>query len=310
MGLITTLDKSRSIYLKSNHTLGRDMGAADTLLTNPLCSRIHCILSYNKDSWVIEDKSKNGTWLNKKSLPKGKTKLSVGDKITFPGESKEAWLFSDDRAPKPVLVDKDSERYVELDDHCNILPSEGKVELLITKQDNSWMVEEGERVYNIRHGSTLMFADQLWHFYPNDVIFNTVTQIIKRADVSLPTLTFNVSLNEENVGINASSDTGQKDFGYKAHHSLLLELARRCIDDEKSGIAVSEHGWLSTDLLISALGIEPTHLNLLIYRSRKAFESSGLDFIPIERRQGEIRLSPCKLSIKKGDAILNYDRAS
>ncbi len=306
MGLLTTFDESRCIYLKSSPTLGRDSGLVDTLLHDPLCSRLQCIVSYHKEGWVIEDKSKNGTWLNGDRLKPGRNKLRVGDQINFPGDTKEVWRFADNAAPRPVLVDRATDRYLELNDHCNILPNEEDPELLITKQGDDWIVEEGERVYNISGGSALMFSNQLWHFYPNDLIFNTVTQIVKRVDHSIPQLSFKVSLNEENVQMSVAAESVKKEFGYKAHHVLLRELARRCIEDEKSGIATSEHGWISSDLLIKVMGIEPTHLNLLIYRSRKAFESCGLDYTPIDRRQGEIRLNPCKLSVIKGDVALSY----
>lgn len=68
MGILKDLTTGRSIYLKPTHILGRDPNIVDTPLTNPMCSRLQCVLHYQNGSWFINDKSKNGTFLNGKRL--------------------------------------------------------------------------------------------------------------------------------------------------------------------------------------------------------------------------------------------------
>jgi len=119
-------------------------------------------------------------------------------------------------------------------------------------------------------------------------------------------LHFDISLNEENVNLTTCYKGESSDAGYKAHHQLLLSLARRYFEDRDQNIPLRDRGWLATELLLKYMGIESNHLNILIYRSRKAFESIGFPYPPIARRHGEIRLIACDINLQKGDEVLNY----
>lgn len=307
MGKLIHRENGTLIYLRPMHSIGRDPTISDTPLENPLCSRMHCIIQFNGSNWVIFDKSKNGTYVNDNKLEEPKTILKNGDKISFPKQSHDAFEVICLKPPKPVLISSKLDQYIELED-LSILPSETSSELLITRHPTTkkWIVERGESTKLIKSGSTVYMDGDIWTFFSNDIISNTQTQTLYD-DITIPvSLKFYVSLNEENIFLQGSIEHSPFDFGYKAHHHLLLALARRYLDDEKNKIPLQEHGWISTEVLLRDLGITGSHLNMLIFRARKAFHSANKRYEMLDRRNGEIRLKPCSFSIRKGNDVLGY----
>ncbi|WP_444893565.1 FHA domain-containing protein [Microbulbifer sp. TRSA001] len=306
MGLLVNSKTKQRIYLKSIHSMGRDAESCDTALYCPLCSRLQCVIRYQNSAWYLYDESRNGTYLNGAKLSSGGIRLKEGDNISFPGDQDNNWTLEDISSPSSVLLFNGGEQYIELE-KCNALPNERHPELLITKEEDSlhWFIEQGELVKPLRGGDRLYLSGQPWVFYPNDMVLETQAYQIQDSKDELH-LFFGVSLNEENVQLVTSCRKIEKDMGYKVHHQLLVILARRLISDVNSGFPLRDSGWIATDLLLRELRIEAAYLNILIYRSRTAFERAGIKHPPIDRRQGELRLRPCRVSIQKGEELVEH----
>ncbi|WP_226647856.1 FHA domain-containing protein [Microbulbifer variabilis] len=306
MGILVNSKTKQRIYLKSIHSMGRDPESTDTTLECPLCSRLQCTIRYQNDLWYLYDESRNGTYLNNKKIPLGGVQLKEGDYISFPEDRDNTWSFVDSSSPMSVLLLNGGEEYIELE-NCNILPNETNAELLITheRESGQWFIEQGESIKLIRGGDRVSLSGRSWVFYSNENIADTKTFKIEKNNDQLK-IFFGVSLNEENVQLVTTYNHVEQDMGYKVHHQLLLILARRLVEDETKELPIRDSGWISTDFLLHELKIESNHLNILIFRARSAFERAGIKNPPIDRRQGEIRLRPCGITIQKGSELVEF----
>ena len=308
MAKFKSLNNDRLIYLKPVHVFGRDPQTSDVVLECPMCSRLHAVVRWQAGSWLLTDESRNGCELNGKPMVTGRSvKLNVDDCISFPGEPKQSFVVVSDEAPQAVLLGKDSGDIHELQ-RINILPNEEQAECLICNQGDHWLVEQGEAVFPLYDGQTLVLAEREWVFHPNDLLQDTIPQLHhSKAEESLK-MTFNISLDEENIGLVMDTDHAQYNLGEKAHHYPMLLLAKQRIVDKDKGIAEKEMGWLSTDVLMHELRTDASHLNILIYRARKAVSQIdpllGRDMI--QRRPGEIRIMHCDMTLNKGEDQLQY----
>lgn len=309
MGIINNKNNNQTIHLKTVHMFGRDT-ASDTVLDHPLSSRLHCIIRYQSNNWLITDQSKNGTYLNGKLLSSGKSiKLRLHDKISFPGAEKELWELIDTHPPKPMLIHKSSNRVLILED-TNLLPSQDHAELVLSRETKHWLVERGDSMSIINNGDFLHFNDEQWQLSTNEFLQDTVVQLRQPVLDTSPKLNFSISLCEEHIDLTIKWKEQTWQLGQKAHHYLLLLLAKHRILDEERGVPTKDQGWLVIDTLLYDMNIDSNHLNILIYRARKAIGKLELSTSLIERRSGEIRLNNCDLTLEKGDTQQNYQMAS
>ena len=71
-------------YLNACHCFGRSPTNVDTIINALEVSRIHAVVEWSNEQWVIRDISNNGTWINNKKLIKDRAHaLKTGDKIFF-----------------------------------------------------------------------------------------------------------------------------------------------------------------------------------------------------------------------------------
>ncbi|MCD9460561.1 FHA domain-containing protein [Marinibactrum halimedae] len=295
------------IQLRSTHSFGRDVNNCDTGLSDSLCSRNHCIIEYIGNTWVLIDHSKNGTYVNNKKVEAKRVSLNKDDTLTFSKKGGESFIVISTEPPQPFLINQSKNHFIQLTSN-NILPNENHPELLIYRHNFEWVLEHDKTVKKLYSHDNITLNKESWVFFPNDTIQDTVTHAINGlSSIHRYTLYFSVSLNEENVQVSIQHhDDTLIDFGYKAHHHILLILARQRLLDEARCIPDSEHGWIANEVLTSELGIDTSHLNTHIYRLRKAFEEIKFPQTPVERRFGELRLSTCPFIIKKGNTNEQY----
>jgi hypothetical protein len=118
------------------------------------------------------------------------------------------------------------------------------------------------------------------------------------------TLSFSVARHEEFVRLALSDDVGGRtiDLGGRAHHYLLLTLARHRLADAEAGLPDTSCGWVYADDLERDLFLDATAVNLHIYRARRLLEASGLrdGAAVVERRRGtrEMRIGSRRLTIE------------
>lgn len=298
MGVFNSVHSKTSIYLKPVHIFGRDANAADTLISHQGSSRLHCVMRWQSGHWFVTDESKNGCFVNGKRIEKGRSLcLKKSDVFSTSNDNSVAWTLEDDSAPSPIIINKESSSWIELDS-LNILPNEDASECQINQKDQEWFFENDDEHFAITEGFSFTMEGKLWHFYPNSLFQET--EFFSEEAQKPPELTFDVSRNEEHVGIVLRSQNEEFNLGRKIFHYLILELARYRLEDINA--KESDRGWMSNDLVLHKLGIDMNHLNIQIYRARKAIKEYSPYWSQhlIERRRGEVRLSECKVNILQG----------
>ncbi|TQV88041.1 FHA domain-containing protein [Aliikangiella coralliicola] len=298
MGIFNSIHSKTSIYLKPVHIFGRDSNTADTVISHQGSSRLHCVLRWQAGHWFVTDESKNGCFINGKRIEKGHSLcLAKGDVFSTCKNNSAAWTFEDESAPKPIILNKESSRWIELEP-LNILPDENTPECQIVQQGQHWFFEKDHEHVSISEGFSFLMEGKHWHFFPNFLLQET--EYVADQKREIPEIIFDVSRNEEHVGIIFRSQNEEFNLGRKIHHYLILELARHRLED--SDAQESDRGWMSNDLVLHRLGIDMNHLNIQIYRARKAIKEYSQNWSQhlIERRRGEMRLHECKIEINKG----------
>lgn len=124
----------------------------------------------------------------------------------------------------------------------------------------------------------------------------------------LPLLQFQVSLNEEHIFLQAKLPSGENiDLGERVHHYCLVTLARRRLHDARRGIDATGQGWVAVGDLARMLGLEPSHLNIQLFRARQHVACAlAPELDPkhlLERRRGEVRLGGMPFRIVRGTVL-------
>jgi hypothetical protein len=118
-----------------------------------------------------------------------------------------------------------------------------------------------------------------------------------------PKLELRHSLHEEFITAEIRQHGRVFDLGARAHHGLLLELARARLRDRGAGLCAGEEGWMHMCELSQRLGLEPPHLNVHIHRIRRQLRKLGYPEtrLLIERRCGcgELRVGVSELEISR-----------
>ena len=105
-------------------------------------------------------------------------------------------------------------------------------------------------------------------------------------------LRFRVSSDEEFVELSLLHEGGELALRPRAHHYVLLTLARARLKDAAEGGRPADHGWLYAEELARMLGVDDMHLNTDIYRARKQLGSRGVQGAAglVERRRSTRQL--------------------
>ncbi|MEM6927247.1 MAG: hypothetical protein AAF602_09975 [Myxococcota bacterium] len=89
-------------------------------------------------------------------------------------------------------------------------------------------------------------------------------------------LRFSVSGDEEHVEIALVLPSGRVPLGTRAHHFLLLNLARLRLGDRAAGHAETGSGWVYQDELARRMGLTNNTIYLHIHRARTQLAQLGL----------------------------------
>jgi hypothetical protein len=184
------------------------------------------------------------------------------------------------------------------------LPSEAEPEITIyISPSGEWVCENRDDVYPLKNGDIISHSLGVWQFFGDDPVDMTLSKKIAK-DIRF---LFRVSIDEEHVFLKIQVDKKIIDLGERAHHYMLLTLARQRLRDAGEGVDRDAQGWVETNLAARMLGLDPSHLNIQIYRSRKQINDalSELQNPPqvIERRFGDLRFGYPDFQIIRGSTI-------
>lgn len=316
MAQILDTSTNQTHTLRTHHTLGRSADTVDTAISSALVSRIHAALEWNGQNWSVRDLSRNGTWVQGTRIPSSAgVILSAGDCLNFGSADSPAWQLLDDDEPRSLLLgmtpDTDT---IELHPYL-FIPNNDDPHIVVTysQRRRCWSRQDLDDKqyphpeYALHHGEVLSCAGQHWRVFL--VESENVTEHSPSPERHLEDFEFHfeLSLDEENTGLKLEHEQDVVDLGERSHHYLLLHLARQRAEEALRGYDQTSQGWIDNEQLTRDLGVEMSHINILIFRARKQFgqhlesllETDNL----VERGKGRMRFGCSRLRIYKGQQL-------
>ncbi|MCV6624939.1 MAG: FHA domain-containing protein [Cellvibrionaceae bacterium] len=296
--------------LRAHHTFGRQ-DQVDSKLELGSVSRIHAVIEWNGDAWMLRDLSRNGTWLDGAKLePNQPYSISAGQLISFGSPRQTPWVVADIAPPQDMLIDTRSGASKSLG-RFHFFPNEEQPEqaFYYRVEDGLWYLDEiasGE-CCSIGHGDSFSCGESIWRLFLVGSYAATEQVNLTPPLFADYQFCFSTSLDEEHSQLTLRRGSETVNLGERIHHYMLLHLARCRAEDAAAGLAEADQGWVETSQLSKDLGVEDSHINIQIFRARKQLSDSlpsliGADQL-IERRRGLLRFGGQQFQVQRGDAI-------
>jgi len=308
MGTLFDPRTGERVVLRAEHVFGRNALRADTALDDPGISLMHAVARWRNGRWMLSDHSRNGTYVDGRALAPGEPfPLQVGAEVRLGRGPGAAWRVQDVAEPVDALVPPDSRQPVIALAPHNLLPSSEAPELCIYQaRPGLWMLEHNGETRALKDGDRVQVGGGQHRFLAAAPMDDTHVVEAPR-DAAAPWLVMRLSLDEEHASLEVRHGAASTDLGERSHHYCLATLARRRMADQARGIEPGAQGWLGSAELSRMLGMEPTHLNIQIFRAREQLMTAlpGLAALSrlIERRRGELRIGDLPFEIYRGDGL-------
>lgn len=303
MGTLRPRGATEGLVLYPEHTLGRSKSCG-LQVPHPRVSGLHAVIFWADESWHLKDLgSRNGSFVNGKRVEPGeRVRLPRGAEIDL-GVGGPTFELVDDTAPLPLLVaaDDPSFRYW-IQGTSLALPSEERPEaLLYLENSGGWQLQTEEGVRAIDEHGLFTLGRRMFRV----IASRGVPETMKLGDslrLSDAALKFSVSADEEHVELRVETRGSHFSLGHRAHHYLLLTLARARKKIVIPSITLGEEGWIEREALERMLRQSQQHINLGVWRARRQFAEAGFSDAEnlVERRGSELRLGPDKIEIERG----------
>ncbi len=316
MGELVHSESGKVSLLREHHIVGRQADQVDTWSSNPLVSRIHASVTWKGEHWQLRDLSTHGTWLNGVRVQSDRyVALQAGDTICLSSQSDAQWQLVDSGAPRPMLrgVTGDADDMVLSDN--TFLPSDDNPDLYISfsAKTQSWVYsvignnDEALLDVPLTNGDLVSCKGRCWR------AILTETTTATRDGLQAPDVSdsldfrFDLTLDEENTTLSVRRNGETIDLGERAHHYLLMHLARSRAQQAQTGVVPGDQGWVDCSTLCRDLGLDEQSVNLQVFRARQQLSAAFGDSLDgsrlVERKRGKLRFGlPC-FTIVKGGSI-------
>jgi len=320
MATLLSINTREIIPLLSHHTFGRVAELVDRVVAAPQVSKIHAVIEWRSDAWFIRDLGgRNGTSVNATLAKPGiNTRVKPGDIIQFANCHEEQLCVIDIDPPLSQLIGMNPQSPTIILEEFNLLPDQEtpQAALFFSNFSNQWHLEtyaghtadDVQTSISVSANSRITIGLHCWllHIQPE----YSHTQTLRQSESSLNTFEFNfeLSLDEEHTVLTLRNKYINQEIslGERTHHYLLYQLATLRLEHESAGFCDAERGWADRDLLCRQLGLDISHLNILLFRARKQLASALQGFASvdqlIENRCGQIRLNHANINIYKHGA--------
>lgn len=303
MAVLKEARGERLCVLEPDHVVGRAPGCK-LLLDAAYVSSRHASLRWTGDAWELRDLgSHNGTFFDGTRVPPGEVRiLREGSRLAF-GRPEQEWNVADIRPPVAMVVELGESLQEHLEGEVIGLPTaEQPTATLYRGPDGRWLLERLDQPSTpVDSGAVFQVDGRSFRFSCPDVMLRTATTDLP-VELSQARLCFAVSRDEEHVELTAELGARRVDLGSRTHNYLLLTLARARIRDSEQGLPDTSCGWVYQEDLTRDLLMQPTQLNIEIFRIRQklaALEIPGAASI-VERRprSRQLRIGVHEFSIR------------
>jgi hypothetical protein len=296
------------VLLSAEHVVGR-MPLCHLPLVASFISTAHALLRWTGQRWEIRDLgSRNGTFVGGQRVAVGASvPLAPGAEIVF-GESSETWRLVDDRAPLAAAVPLDGGAPSLIASGALAVPSAVEPLATIYADGDRWWLEIDDTRVPLQPGQRFAVAGREWRFDCPSGAQATHASPGSLKALAEVTLVFEVSSDEEHVGLRVRSGDVTQDLGERGCFYLALVLLRERVKEKRAG--VGEAGWLGLAQLLKMVPdySSGAHLNVDICRLRQLLYDAGvLDAASIiERRRGQIRSGVDRAELRKDGIVEEY----
>ena len=275
MGTLRSLIEGHEIRLTTRVLVGRAVHCG-LRLESTRVSGEHAALVWQSPGWQVRDLgSRNGTWVDGQRLASGgSAAVGVGSRVIFGGEQTFEWI---EVSPPAAAGVSGAGVRVEAVGAVLVLPGQDNPEITVFFAPGGWLIEDESG----QHPAPLEVwaGGQSWRLELPDFLEATVDEGGPR----LHELHLNlaVSLDEEHVDTTAVLRGTRHHLEFRAHHYLLVTLARLRLVD-------FEGGWVEAERLTRMLAIDRRALNVQIFRARLELTELGVQDASglVERRSG------------------------
>lgn len=301
VGALREATTGRRVTLTGRVVIGRSH-AARLRLSGRTVSSEHAVLWWH-EGWMLRDLgSRNGTFVDGDRLEAGQERrLAEGSVLRF-GTDSGQWVLSSVSPPVAAARCESTGDEVVAEDGILCLPSpDDPVRMIFVDPDGAWVAED-ERVREpVADDQLLVIHDRPWRLMLPEDHRATWQAGSDEPGVQELLLSFEVSSDEEFVKLEVERGGKRTVLDPRAHHYLLLTLARRRVEDAEAPPA--QRGWIHRDDVMRMLMMDPQHLNVQIFRARQQFRQVGVtDAVAIvERRSGtgQLRIGAWHIQISR-----------
>ncbi|MCA9537447.1 MAG: FHA domain-containing protein [Myxococcales bacterium] len=249
-------------------------------LDNRRVSGEHALLFWTeRRGWRIRDLgSRNGTFIDGELLPPGQRRgLVPGARLAV---ADEVFVFEDDLPPAAVARHADGTTLVARDGLLAVPDEENPKAVIFDDPIHGW-VAEIDGVPRLVVDQTIVEVDEApWvlGLPPHqEAVSLTSTVEADRASLrlrSIEKLVFTVTRDEEHVELTLRHGVLAIEVPSRAHHYMLLTLARAVLEDAE--LPPAERGWRGVEALCRMLRIDHLKLNSEVFRARRQLAGLGL----------------------------------
>lgn len=278
MGILANPSSRACVTLTGHCLIGRS-SACFLCLRDPTVSAEHARIRWTGENWEIRDMgSRNGTTLGGRLLRAGETAiLSPNTEIVF-GEV-DGWTLIDDAGPLATARALTTGRTIHARDGLLALNVGDAPFPYVYAKGETWLAEDANGLRVVCDGDVLEVGATAWTLHLPKGPEITADSGSRLRWLARLRWRFSVSSDEEYVCATVEVDGQTLDLGARAHHYLLLTLARLRRGDND--------GWVYNDELENMLGLDTNALNVQVYRARAELGKLGVVDAPdvIERRR-------------------------
>ncbi len=228
--------------------------------------------------------SRNGTTLAGRRLRQGeRAAVALGALVSFGGSSNR-WRLIDDGPPVPMARPLDGGEPICAEHELIALPNTGAPEVTVYRDAaGEWMLERESGTERAVEGREVSAGGWRFTLHLPDVVAPTWEGEALPLSLERLSLRFTVSRDEEFIEVSAVAPGHTVELGARAHHGVLLALARARLEDQQeaarapaaSRLPETSQGWL----YLAGAGAQPAP-------GRAAPQRGGVSLPPAVRQRG------------------------
>lgn len=306
VGVLKHEPTGRRATLAVRSLVGRVDGCAVRLVSRR-ASGEHAVLFWNGSRWSVRDLgSTNGTRASGRRLSQGeRAHLEAGAELVF-GDDTERWTLEEAGPPAASARSEATGEVRAAEDGLLALPGAADPRVtLFEDRDGRWRIEI-DGIARLAADQERVDAGGIWTLRVpplahGGAVPTTASAAAGAKLVGATGLRFKVSRDEEHIALSLVHGGRQTPLAARAHHEMLLALARERLRDRDAGVPAAEQGWVYVDDLLTMLRLDLHHLNVNVFRARQQLARAGVLDVGalVERRPAtrQIRLGTDEIEI-------------